>query len=227
MEEETEGMRRKGARRRAWREKEGTRTRRKRSSTIEAQPKSQKGTQEELGWRTHKIPKRPQQKRAKESTNGRLRHRPKTRKRERNRVTSKEDTSNMSLKVSNPTIGRQREQKEDLPGKDTKRERDQGQGIRGRTPKQRKHMRQIPGRKTTRRKRTPHTKEARRPWRTRRKREKGGRSKQRHLAESGTKQPNRNKERQRDAQVQQERNKPQNRGTRRQETMASTPRPRD
>ena len=111
------------------------------------------------------------------------------------RATPKEDTSNKSQKVSNPTRGHQREQKEDLPGKDTKRERDQGQRIRGRTLKQTKQKRQIPGRKKIRRKRTPHIKEARRPRRTRRKREQGGRNEQRHRAESGTKQPNRNKER--------------------------------
>ena len=51
--------------------------------------------------------------------------------------------------------GRQREQKEDLPGKVPKRAG--GQGLKGRTPKKRKHKRKIPGRSTTRRKRTLQT----------------------------------------------------------------------
>ena len=197
----------------------GNEDRKEKKSTIEAQPKSPKGTQEELGQRrAHKFPKRPQQKRARERTNGRLRLRPKTRKGERNRQQQKHEGLQSNER---PPARAERGLAWERP-----EERDQGQGIRGRTLKQRKRKRQIPGRKTTRRKRTPHLKEARRPRRTRRKRGQGGRSK-RHLVESGTKQPNRNKERQRDAQAQQERNQPRNRGTGRQETMASTPRQRD
>ena len=62
--------------------------------------------------------------------NGRLRLHPKTRKGERNRATSKEDTSHQSRKVSNPTRGCQQQQKEDLPGKDPKRET-KGKGSEG------------------------------------------------------------------------------------------------
>ena len=180
------------------REKEGTRTGRKRSSTREAQPKSPKGTQEELGWRrAHKFPKRPQQKRARMRTNGRLRLRPKTRKGERNRATPKEDTSNKSLKVSNPR-GRQRKQKEDLPGKDPKRETKDKGSEGGPRSKENTRDRYQGGR---RQEGTPQPKEVRRPRRTRSKREQGGRSEPRHPAESGAKISNRNKERQRDAQA--------------------------
>ena len=80
-----------------------------------------------MGARPEESPQNPEET-ATDKSEGEYKRKtealPETRKGEMNRATPKEDTSNKSLKVSNPTRGHQREQKEDLPGKDTKRERE-------------------------------------------------------------------------------------------------------
>ena len=117
-------MRRKGTRRREWRDKERERGQEGKQATREAQPKSLKGTQAELGRRrAHKNPEETATEKSKGEDERKTEASPENQEgREEQGNPQGRHQQQEILKFPNPTRGRQRKQKEDLPGKDPKRE---------------------------------------------------------------------------------------------------------
>ena len=141
------------ARRSMRRDKERTRMRRKRVSTRKIDPEKPNRTQQHLRKRTHKIPKRADQKRTRKRTDRGLSLRTELWQVEEKQVISRrKHLSSKSLKLPNPMSSSHRQQKKNLPGKAPERAR--RQGLERRTPKKRENKRMVPRRNTRGRKRS-------------------------------------------------------------------------
>ena len=151
--EDAKSILRETARRSTRRDKERTRTRKKRGSTRKIDPESPNRTQQHLLRKeTHKIPKRANRKRTRKQTDRRLSLSTKPQQiREKQVIPRRRHLSRKSLKLLNPTNGSQRQQIKNFPCKVPKKAR--RQELKRRTAKERENQRQVPRRNPRGRKR--------------------------------------------------------------------------